>query len=54
MSGASRGLSNGAMAAELHLSEDTVKTHMRRLFRKIGAVDRASAVAWGFRAGYLR
>jgi len=31
------------------VSEDTVKTHARRLFRKLGANDRAHAVALGMR-----
>ena len=35
------------------LSEDTVKTHARRLFRKLGARDRAQAVAVGFRRGLV-
>ena len=39
---------------ELYLSEDTVKTHARRLFRKLAAADRAQAVALGFRWGFLR
>lgn len=52
--GMTDGLTNGAIAAELFLSEDTVKTHIRRLFRKLGATDRAHAVARGFRQGLLR
>ena len=39
---------------ELFLSEDTVKTHARRLFKKLGASDRAHAVALGFRWGLVR
>jgi DNA-binding NarL/FixJ family response regulator len=50
----SRGRSNAEIGRELYLSEDTVKTHARRVFRKLGAVDRAHAVALGFRAGLLR
>ena len=50
----SRGRSNGEIGRELFLSEDTVKTHARRLFRKLGAADRAQAVAMGFRWGFLR
>ena len=53
LQGMSRGRSNGAIGRELHLSEDTVKTHARRLFNKIGALDRAHAVALGLRAGLL-
>ena len=47
----SQGKSNGQIGRELYLSEDTVKTHARRLFRKLGVRDRAQAVAHGFRRG---
>lgn len=53
LDGMSEGLSNAAIGRELFLSEDTVKTHARRLFRKVGAADRAQAVALGFRWGFL-
>lgn len=53
LDGMARGLSNSAIGRELFLSEDTVKTHARRLFRKLGAPDRAAAVATGFRWGLL-
>jgi DNA-binding NarL/FixJ family response regulator len=49
--GMSQGKSNGQIGRELYLSEDTVKTHARRLFRKLGVKDRAEAVAHGFRQG---
>jgi two-component system, NarL family, nitrate/nitrite response regulator NarL len=52
--GMTEGLSNSEIAAALLLAEDTVKTHARRLFRKLGAGDRADAVARGFRQGILR
>jgi len=52
--GMSRGRSNAEIGKELYLSEDTVKTHARRLFRKLGAADRAQAVAMGFRCGLVR
>ncbi len=51
--GMSRGQSNGTIGRELFLSEDTVKTHARRLFRKLKVGDRAEAVAAGFRRGIL-
>lgn len=53
LSGMSRGRSNAEIGKELYLSEDTVKTHARRLFRKVGAADRAQAVAVGFRWGLV-
>lgn len=52
--GMTDGLTRGEIAAQLHLSEDTVKAHTRRLFRKLGTTDRAHAVARGFRQGLLR
>jgi len=51
--GMSQGKSNGQIGRELYLSEDTVKTHARRLFRKMHVTDRAEAVAHGFRRGLV-
>jgi DNA-binding NarL/FixJ family response regulator len=51
--GMSQGKSNAEIGRELYLSEDTVKTHARRLFRKLGVGDRAQAVALGFRRGFV-
>ena len=52
-----RGMADGRPNAEigenLWISEDTVKTHARRLFKKLGARDRAQAVRIGFDLGYL-
>jgi DNA-binding NarL/FixJ family response regulator len=53
LTGMGRGRSNAEIGRELFLSEDTVKTHARRLFRKLGAADRAQAVAKGFRLGMV-
>jgi DNA-binding NarL/FixJ family response regulator len=53
LDGMARGRSNAQIGAELFLSEDTIKTHARRLFRKLAAHDRAHAVAEGFRHGLL-
>jgi len=52
--GMSQGRSNAEIGRELYLSEDTIKTHARRLFRKMGVNDRAQAVASGFRWGLVR
>ena len=54
LTGMARGRSNSEIGRELFLSEDTIKTHARRLFRKLGANDRAQAVAVGFRLGLLQ
>jgi len=51
--GISRGRSNAEIGGELFLSEETIKTNARRLFDKLGARDRAHAVAVGMRNGFL-
>jgi DNA-binding NarL/FixJ family response regulator len=51
--GMAEGKSNAEIGRDLYLSEDTVKTHARRLFRKLRVRDRAQAVAVGFRTGAL-
>jgi len=51
--GMAQGRRNTQIGADLALSEDSVKTHCKRIFRKLGVHDRAEAVAIGFRAGFL-
>lgn len=51
--GMSRGRSNIEIGRDLYLSGDTIKTHARRLYRKLDASDRAHAVAIGLRSGLL-
>ncbi|MEU9759612.1 response regulator transcription factor [Streptomyces sp. NPDC047987] len=48
-----KGTSNRAIAAELFISEATVKTHLTHVFAKLGAKDRAAAVAVGYDRGIL-
>lgn len=51
--GMSRGHSNADIAAALTVSQETIKSHARRLYRKLDAADRAQAVAIGMRCGLL-
>ncbi|HEX6357925.1 response regulator transcription factor [Actinophytocola sp.] len=48
-----QGLSNRAIATSLFLTEATVKTHLVRLYRKLGADNRASAVSEAARQGLV-
>ena len=48
------GLTNRAIAAKLVVSEETVKTHSRGVYRKLGVSDRAGAVAAALREGVFR
>ncbi|WP_072689899.1 response regulator [Rhodococcus marinonascens] len=47
------GLSIPMMASELYLAPSTVKTHVQRLYEKLGVSDRAAAVAEAMRRGLL-
>lgn len=38
-----QGLRNGEIARALYVSEDTVKTHLKRAYRKVGVANRAQA-----------
>lgn len=48
------GRSNRAIAAKLVLGEETVKSHVRAIFRKLEVGDRASAVAVALREGIFQ
>ncbi|MFF6783301.1 response regulator [Streptomyces sp. NPDC012510] len=49
-----RGLSNTELAAELTLSEATVKSHVARIFSKLDLRDRAQAVVIAYEKGLIR
>lgn len=47
------GKSTRQIASDMGLSEDTVKTYLKQIFRKLAVHDRAGAVAEGFRRGLV-
>jgi DNA-binding CsgD family transcriptional regulator len=53
LAGAALGKTNAEIGNGLHLSVETVRTHMKHILRKFDAIDRAHAVHIGHLLGYL-
>ena len=47
-----QGLSNKDIAAQTHLSINSIKSYIRTGYRKIGVTSRSQAVLWGVRHGF--
>lgn len=52
LSGITRGLSNSEIAQLHQLSPNTIKSHVRSAYRKMGVATRAQAVSWCLRHGF--
>ena len=48
-----KGSSNKLIAADLHISEETVKVHMKHIMEKLGARDRTHAVTIAVKRGFI-
>jgi DNA-binding NarL/FixJ family response regulator len=45
----SLGLRNRAIAEKLFVGEETIKTHLKNIYRKLGVNGRGEAIAWALR-----
>ncbi len=49
-----QGYSNSEIAARLHISESTAKTHLKRVMMKLNLRDRVNAVVFAYETGLIR
>jgi DNA-binding NarL/FixJ family response regulator len=50
----SEGLGVAAIARKLYISESTAKTHISKIYDKLGAANRAQAIMNAIRAGLIK
>lgn len=48
------GASNAELAARLYISQETVRTHVKRVLHKLGVRDRAQAIVYAYESGIVR
>lgn len=48
-----RGMSNNEIGQQLFVTDNTVKTHVARIFTKLGARDRVQAVVMAYESGLV-
>lgn len=53
LAGVANGATNAEIAHRLHLSPETVKTHLRRIYKGLGAKDRGHAIALALLGGHI-
>jgi DNA-binding NarL/FixJ family response regulator len=53
LDGISHGLSTRQIAEQLYVGDETVRSHLKSLYQKLGVSDRSAAVAHAFREGIL-
>jgi DNA-binding NarL/FixJ family response regulator len=46
------GRSNQTILERLHITKNTLKTHTRNIYSKLGVKDRTQAAIWGVQHGY--
>jgi DNA-binding NarL/FixJ family response regulator len=49
-----RGLSNAEIAAQLYLSDTTIKSHVARILAKLGLRDRVQTIVFAYETGVIR